>query len=116
MLVVVTAAALSFGAWQWRQYYAATHVAVYFDALGDQQPELELTFFPERLAFSSPSPPPPLGQMTSKQASLTFGADLVPEYSVIRYRGDGVGAGFANLRLGKPPKRITLRAPATRSV
>ena len=116
MLVVVTAAALSFGAWQWRQHYAATHVVVCFDAPGDQQPELELTFFPERLAFSSPSPPPPLGQMTSKQASLTFGADLVPEYSVIRYRGDGVGAGFANLRLGKPPKRITLRAPATRSV
>ena len=113
MLVVVTTAALSFGAWKWRQYYAANHVVVRFDAPADQSPELDLTFFPDRLAFSSPSPPPPLGRMTSKESTVTLGADLVPECSVVRYQGEGFGAGFANLRLGKSPKVITLRGAAT---
>lgn len=75
---------------------------------------LELTVFADKLAFTSPSPPPPLGSI-ELQGSLTTTLDrgLAPERAVIRYRGAGVGTGVVYVKLGEPVPPITLEAPRT---
>ncbi len=75
-------------------------------------PDLELTFFPDRLAFASPSPPRPIGRFSAKGASATVGSELVPGNAVVCYRASGSGTGFRAVRLGESV-RVELRAPGT---
>lgn len=81
----------------------------------DSVPELELTFFPAQLAFAAPSPPPPLGslQVAPGVAAAAVGADLVPDEAVVRYRGAGLGTGFAFVRRGVPNAPIRLQQPGS---
>ena len=115
-LVTLLVAGLAASAWLLFDSYRHNHVTLMF-ANGEQPvPPLELTFFPEQLAFGSPSPPPPLGeQHVGEQASVVVGEELVPGHGVVRYRGEGVGAGFAYVRLGKAQPTIQLRPPRSLS-
>lgn len=73
---------------------------------------IELTFFPGQLAFAAPSPPPPLGQLTLTDATaVTVGPDLVPGRAFVRYRGEGIGAGYAVVESGRELPPIALHAP-----
>ncbi len=104
VLWVLIAGLLAFGAFRgwdaWRRSlttFDAVHLA------GGTVPELELTFFPDQLAFTTPSPPPPLGTARLPVAAkLTVGQDLVPGRAVVRYAGPGVGAGMVFVESGKP--------------
>jgi hypothetical protein len=94
--------------------HAANHVTLGFERVdGDKVvPPLELTFFPERLAFAAISPPPALGELrTDGSASVSVGRDVVPERAVVRYRGDGVGTGYVHVELGREVPLLKLRAP-----
>lgn len=111
-LITLLLVATGIGVWLGYGYYTERHVTIAFARADAPVPPLELTFFPEQLAFSSPSPPPPLGEARLTGAdSLVVGDDLVPDHGVVRYRGAGVGAGFAYVRLGQPLPRIELRPP-----
>ena len=92
--------------------YEQRHGEVRFEAPDGAAPSLELTFVPDQLAFASPSPPPALGARTVDAGAFSFDRALCPERSVVRYQGEGIGAGFAYVELGKPPKTVTLRPPA----
>jgi hypothetical protein len=115
VLALAAAAALSGWLWQWR---AAQYVRLRFVAGATPAAALQLDFFPDRLAFTVPSPPPRLGGMTYDtatvgEAGLEASAELVPGHAVVRYRGAGIGAGFRFVRLGEDPPPIPLRAPRT---
>jgi hypothetical protein len=91
---------------------AASHVTMTFASVSGAVPALELTFFPERLAFAAISPPPPLGELrTEPTASVTVGRELVPQRAVVRYRGQGVGTGYAHVELGRELPTVQLRPP-----
>lgn len=115
-LITMLVAAAGASSWLAYDYYCDSHVTLMF-ANGEQPvPPLELTFYPEQLAFTSPSPPPALGEQRIKdQASIVVGGDLVPGHGVVRYRGEGIGAGFAYVKLGQEPPTIQLRAPQSLS-
>lgn len=89
----------------WRLYAEDRQTKVTLRVLprGDAPaPELALTFFPDRLAFTSPSPPPPLGEATLPAGGeLTVGPELVPETALVRYQGAGVGTGFLFVANGR---------------
>ena len=96
--------------------YRDRHVTITFDNGQDPVPALDLTFFPDQLAFRAPSPPPALGmQRLENGASVVVGEDLVPGHGIVRYQGEGVGSGVAYVQLGKPPPTIQLRLPQTLS-
>jgi hypothetical protein len=86
------------------------HATIVFTRESGAVPRLELTFFPDRLAFAAPSPPKPLGRLTIDGGTITVGSDLVPEHGLVRYRGVGVAAGFVFVRLGDEQPRVQLRA------
>jgi len=92
--------------------YEASHGALQFEVATGEVPRLELTFFPDQLAFSNPSPPPALGARTLEGDAVSFGRELCPDRSFVRYAGEGVGAGFAWVKLGEPLQKVTLRPPA----
>lgn len=97
----------------WRAYCDA-HTTLAFAREGAPAPELTLTFFPTQMAFASPSPPPPLGRANLKSGeTITVGDDLVPTSGVVRYSGEGVGAGIAYVELGEALPPIQLRAQAS---
>lgn len=103
-------AAAAAGAWLAYDHYCDTHVTLMF-ANGEQPvPPLDLTFYPEQMAFTAPSPPPALGEQSIADPSVVVGDDLVPGHGVVRYSGEGIGTGFAHVKLGQQPK-IQLRAP-----
>lgn len=109
LLVAGLLAALWFGYRAW----AERHLTLVF-AGGDTVPPLELTFYPDQLAFAAPSPPPPLGERRLDGASsLVVDGSLVPGHGLVRYRGDGIGTGFAFVELGGPAPTIALRPPQT---
>lgn len=112
-MVVSLVASAGVAAWLWRDQYERDHVTIQFEAPNVSLPDLELTFYPEQLAFASPSPPSPIGNRTLVGAQVSVGRDLVPGRSVLRYAGEGVGAGVAYVQLGVSPAPITLRAPAS---
>lgn len=112
LVAVPAAAALAAAAWFGARAYEQRHGALQFEAAAGDAPTLELTFFPDQLAFAAPSPPPALASRTLQGGALSFDRTLCPDRSVVRYRGEGVGAGFAYLELGEPVKTITLRPPA----
>jgi hypothetical protein len=103
---------LGLGGWQLWSYVHAHRVTLTF---GDAPPTgVELTFFPEQLAFAAPSPPPPIGSLALVAATdVTVGEDLVPGQAVVRYAAAGAGTGYRHLRLGEDPAPIELRAPGT---
>jgi hypothetical protein len=108
---VVAAAAIGIGGWLLWSHLQAHRVKVVFGGL--PAADLELTFFPDRLAFAAPSPPPALGRLVlAAAATTTLGADLVPDRAVVRYAAAGIGTGYRHLALGAPPVTIALRAPA----
>jgi hypothetical protein len=110
--LVLLLAALAAGIWLGLRAHAARHVTLAFVGIGDAPPPpLELTFFPQRLAFAAPSPPPPLGRREVPAGELTVGAEAVPGQAVVRYRGPGVGTGYAHVELGRTLAPIRLRAP-----
>jgi len=92
---------------------ARHRVTLVFERNGPASTPIELTFFPDRLAFAAPSPPLPLGECRVDGDSITLGRDLVPEQGVVRYRAEGFGAGYAYVRLGEPAPPLRLRPPAT---
>lgn len=95
--------------------YGRRHVTLHFATTSGVVPDLQLSFFPQQLAFGAPSPPPSLGELRvpggAATASVTIGADLVDGLGVVRYRGDGVGSGFAFVTLGGE-RTITLHPEA----
>ncbi len=103
---------LGIGGWQWWQYVQAHRVTIAFrDAPASG---VELTFFPNQLAFAAPSPPPPLGSLTvAAAAAVTVGAELVPGDAVVRYAAAGFGIGYRHVKLGEQLPPIELRAPGT---
>ncbi|MFM1873560.1 MAG: CarboxypepD reg-like domain [Planctomycetota bacterium] len=63
---------------------------------------LQLTFFPDRLAFTAPSPPDPLGTAELPANGWhEFGGHLVPGTALVRYSGKGVGTGFVFVEAGR---------------
>jgi len=109
-------AGLAIGAFVAYEAYADRHVTIAFANGSQPVPSLELTFFPEQLAFGSPSPPPAIGNCRVEDASeVVVGDNLVPGHGVVRYQGEGVGTGFAYVRLGQPAPTIQLRPPRTLS-
>lgn len=113
MLLALALVAAAAGIWSALRLHARNHVTLTFERSTDPVPDLELTFFPDRLAFTTPSPPPALGtQLVRETTSVSVGKDLVPGEAVVRYRGEGVGTGYVHVRLGEPAPRIPLR-PAT---
>lgn len=107
--LAVLVAAAGFG-WQHLQ---SQRVAITFTNGASPVPTLELTFFPDQLAFVAPSPPPPIGRVTVADAtSVTVGRDLVPDRAVVRFAAPGVGTGFAHVQLGQPTN-IELHPPRT---
>ena len=115
-LVTMLVAGLAIGAFVAYEAYADRHVTIAFANGSQPVPSLELTFFPEQLAFGSPSPPPAIGNCRVEDASeVVVGDNLVPGHGVVRYQGEGVGTGFAYVRLGQPAPTIQLRPPRTLS-
>lgn len=113
-LVTMLVAAVAAGSFVAYGAYADRHVTLVFANGSQPVPALELTFYPEQLAFNSPSPPPAIGEHRMQdQRDVVIGDDLVPGHAVVRYRGEGVGAGFAYVRLGKKHPTIQLRPPQT---
>ncbi|MCR9244535.1 MAG: hypothetical protein NXI31_05845 [bacterium] len=108
-----------YGYLQWRE----GQVRLTFVGVAGGVPALELTAFPDRLTFTSPSPPPPFGELSlaaavaggdgKAMAHATLDGDLVPGRAVVRYRGEGVGAGIVFVELGKEFEPIQLTAPRT---
>ena len=113
--VVGAATAIVAAVWLALDWWRATHATLTFTRTDGPVPPLDLTFYPEQLAFTAPSPPPPLGEARLDGDSLTVGADLVPERARVLYRGAGVGAGVAFVQLGESLPEIELRAPQTLS-
>ena len=101
------------GSWAGVRWHRDHHAVLRFVAPDGARPEIELTFFPNQLAFTAPSPPPPLGQASLAGEEITVGEDLVPERSVVRYVCEGFGAGFARVQLGAVMPEIPLRAAAS---
>ena len=99
MLVVWLAAIAGLVALGVRHWQAGRVTLTFVHATG-AVPPLELTVFADRLTFTGPSPPAALGQRQVEGASATLAGDLVPERAVVRYRGDGVGAGIVFVTLG----------------
>lgn len=113
-LVTLLVAAVVGGSFLAYDVYDGSHVTLVFANGSQPVPPLELTFYPEQLAFNAPSPPPPIGAQELKDRSdIVVGDDLVPGHGVVRYRGDGVGAGFTYVRLGRKHPTIQLRPPKT---
>jgi hypothetical protein len=112
-VVVLAIAGLAAAIWGGLQWHAQRHATLTFLAGADAMPQLEVAFFPDRLAFAQPSPPPPFGELQVDAGELTVGAELVPSTALVRYRGAGVGAGFTHVKLGEPSRPVVLRAPST---
>lgn len=112
MVWVLVGCALFTVAWQAFRYWEATRIALRFVHQAGPIPSLELTFYPDQLAFASLSPPPPLGRLQlAGVAEVAVGADLVPDRAVMTYRGAGIGTGCVYITLGKPLAPIQLRPP-----
>lgn len=111
-MITMLVAAVGVASWMAYGYYCDRHVTLMF-ANGEQPvPALELTFYPEQLAFTSPSPPTAIGEhRIADQASVVVGDEFVPGHGVVRYRGEGVGTGFAYVKLGQKSATIQLREP-----
>lgn len=108
LLIVALVALGLLGVREWR----AGRVTLTFVRSDGAVPPLELTIYPDRLTFTAPSPPPPIGQLVlDGENSATLDGDLVPDRAVVRYRGDGVGAGIVFVELGGDPAPIELGAP-----
>lgn len=100
------AAAIGYGV----HWYHQRHVTLAFVRTAAPVSDLELTFFPDQLAFGQPSPPPPLGEHRLAAAErVTLGQDLVPGRALVRYRGEGIGAGFTHVTLGATAPPVVLR-------
>ncbi len=111
LLLAVGCLWLGFGAYR---LYRSGRVELPFARQGATVPDLQLTFYPDQLAFAAPSPPPALGQVrVAAAASIDLGADLVPGRAVVRYEGPGVGTGFAFVELGQERPAIVLREPVS---
>ena len=114
MVATFAAVGLLVGAWVGWRAYCDAHTTLAFAREGGLTPELTLTFFPTQMAFASPSPPPPLGRESLPSGeTITVGDDLVPTSGVVRYSGEGVGAGIAYVELGETLPPIQLRAQAS---
>ncbi|MBX3464348.1 MAG: carboxypeptidase regulatory-like domain-containing protein [Planctomycetes bacterium] len=112
LLVAVLLALAALGAWRLLPRARPPEVVLEFHGL--PAVDLELTFFPDRLAFTAPSPPPALARTTvAVPGRVRFGADLVPGEAIVRYAAPGIGAGYRHVRLGEPVAPIVLRAPGT---
>lgn len=73
---------------------------------------LQLTVFPDVSAVTAPSPPQALAELTlAADAALTLTADEVSSHAVVRFRGDGIGAGCVHVQLGQPMPAIALQPP-----
>ncbi|MBM3975011.1 MAG: carboxypeptidase regulatory-like domain-containing protein [Planctomycetes bacterium] len=93
----------------WRAW-DSRRVTLAFARADAPAPALELTFFPDQFTFVAPSPPLPIAtRQLAAGATATFAADAVPERAVVRYHGDGIGAGFVHVALGASPPPIVLR-------
>ncbi|MCA8951101.1 MAG: carboxypeptidase regulatory-like domain-containing protein [Planctomycetes bacterium] len=109
MLAIAGLIALAaFGVREW----LAGRVTLTFVRSGGAVPALALTVFSDRLTFTSPSPPLPLGQVeVASGHSVTLDRGLVPQRAVVRYAGDGVGTGVVFVELGRELAPIELVAP-----
>ncbi|HEX5050552.1 MAG TPA: carboxypeptidase regulatory-like domain-containing protein [Planctomycetota bacterium] len=109
-LFVLLACATAAAGWWGYRHWQTGRVTLCFEPAGSAMPVLELTVFPEQLAFAAPSPPPPLGQVRlDGGTSVVLTGDLVPREAVVRYAGPGVGTGFVFVRLGQVLPAIHLR-------
>lgn len=95
------------------RWYGQRHATLAFVLKAAPVPDLELTFYPDQLAFGQPSPPPPFGERRLAGAErVTVGGELVPERALVRYRGAGIGTGFTHLALGASIPPVVLRPPS----
>jgi hypothetical protein len=108
-LLLLGGAWLGYRAWQQTQ----TVLAFVAAKAGDAVPPLHLSFFPDELAFTSPSPPPLLGELRLQgEDEILIGPELVPSSALVRYAGPGIGTGVVHVVRGKPTPPTALRAPA----
>ena len=64
-------------------------------------------------AVTAPSPPQALRELTlAADTTLTLTAGDVSGSAVVRYRGDGVGAGCVHVQVGQPLPAIALQPAA----
>lgn len=107
---VLAVCAVAGAAWWLFAAWQGTRTTLRFVGVDDLT-GLELTFFPDRLSFTAPSPPLPLGELVATGAATTVGRDLVPGRAFVRYRGPGIGAGYALVTGGDELPPIQLHAP-----
>ncbi|MCA8976411.1 MAG: carboxypeptidase regulatory-like domain-containing protein [Planctomycetes bacterium] len=118
--VLVVTALIALGAlivWLWSQWRAG-HVTLTFSAAAIAEgvtgtlPDLQLTIFPDRLSYETPSPPIALASVDlNGDLAATLDGSQVPGRAVVRYRGPDVGAGVVYVELGKPVPPIELERP-----
>lgn len=105
--------ALIAAGWYGVDWWQRTHASLGFSRADGDVPALQLMFYPDELAFTSPSPPPPLGSVElDGAAGVSVGASLVPGTARVLYRGEGIGTGLAYVRLGTE-RSIELRPPTS---
>lgn len=98
--------------WQGFRQWEASRLTLRFVGDSGPVPALELTFYPDQLAFVALSPPPPLGHLRLDGTNeVIVGKELVPERAVVTFRGEGIGCGSVYVTLGKPNPPIRLRPP-----
>ncbi len=111
-LGIVAIAACAGFVWFVLDWFDSGRTTITFAAGGAGAPDVDMTFFPDRLAFASPSPPRSIGRLAAHGAKATVGTELVPGNAVVCYRAPGFGTGFRAVRLGESVQ-VELRAPGT---
>ncbi|MBK8099006.1 MAG: hypothetical protein IPK26_18015 [Planctomycetes bacterium] len=88
--------------WGWQQYRKSHAWMTFHRADGRPVPGLVLTFYPDTMSFAAPSPRPPFGEvaLAAGDGAVSVGRELVPGTAFLRYRGDGIGTGYASVGLG----------------
>lgn len=97
-----------FGYRAWRQ---SLTILTFVPPDGMAAPELELTFYPDQLAFASRSPAAAIGRQRAPAGEVVLDAALVADNVIVRYAGSGVGTGFVRVVPRRPGAPVLLRGP-----
>jgi hypothetical protein len=80
--------------------WKASHAVLIFERAGASLGPLELSVFDDRFSYSALSPAPALVELSCEGDEFLLSRDLVGDSAFVRYRGEGVGAGYVRVRTG----------------
>lgn len=110
---VVPALLLVTAHWTWSQWQRQRVVVEFRGIDGQPAPALRIVLFPDQLAFTAPSPPPPLAELELAAGdALVLDRHLGRDSALLRYEGEGIGTGFTFVHLGRKAGVVQLRSPA----